>query len=53
MNRLCNVHYRKFTFADYPSHVRHLKNYAFKPLIIHVSDDVNSVNIKTAVYTRS
>ena len=26
---------RKFPFSRYPEHVRYLKNYAFKPIIIH------------------
>jgi len=37
IRQLCNVHYRKFEFARYPSHVRDLQTYAFKPIIIHVS----------------
>jgi len=37
IRRLCNVLYRKFNFTRYPGHVRKLRTYAFKPIIIHVS----------------
>lgn len=35
IQRLCNVHYRKFDFGRYPGHVRQLETYAFKPIIVH------------------
>ena len=34
---LCDVEYRKLNFSAYPVHVRYLKNYAFKPIVIAVS----------------
>ena len=34
---LCDVEYRKFNFSAYPPHVKYLKNYAFKPLVVAVS----------------
>ena len=37
IRQLCNVLYRKLDFSRYPSHVRNLYTYAFKPIIIHVS----------------
>ena len=40
IRQLCNVRYRKFDFARYPSHVRKLKTYAFKPIIVHVSESL-------------
>ena len=36
--KFCNVVYKRFDFDKYPPHVRNLKNYAFKPLIIQVSE---------------
>ena len=34
---LCDVEYRKLNFSAYPVHVRHLTNYAFKPIVVAVS----------------
>ena len=34
---LCDVEYRKLNFSAYPVHVRHLTNYAFKPVVVAVS----------------
>ena len=33
----CNVKYRKFNYNKYAKHVRNLRNYAFKAVIIQVS----------------
>ena len=33
---LCDVEYRKLNFSAYPVHVKYLKNYAFKPIVIAV-----------------
>jgi len=46
ISRLCNVQYRKFDFSRYPPHVRTLQTYAFKPIIIHVSDLIYQHNSK-------
>lgn len=35
IERLCNVKYRVLNFSRYPEHVRELKTYAFKPIIVH------------------
>ncbi len=42
VKKLCNLVYRKFNFAKYPSHVRSLKEYRMKAIIWTVSkcDDV-------------
>ena len=37
---LCDVEYRKLNFSAYPVHVRYLKNYAFKPIVIAVSKEL-------------
>ena len=62
---LCDVEYRKLDFAFYPPHVKTLKNYAFKPLIIavciliinthnrNISALLNSNIWKTILYSNS
>ena len=37
---LCNVTIRELQFKNYPAHVKKRKNYAFKPVIIAVSDNM-------------
>ncbi len=45
---MCDVEYKLFEFAKYPEHVRYLKNYAFKPIIVAVSKSLKSVEKRNA-----
>ena len=43
VNKMCQVIYRKLEFENYPDHVKQLRTYAFKPLILQVNKTFSSL----------
>ena len=46
LSTLCNVIHVKFNFSQYPDHVRDLHTYAWKPLVIWVSQLLSHLQIQ-------